>query len=49
MHSHYLYGYGLVGRLAMQGYLATLGSSKVGFTQTTENQKTDYIGGCEEL
>ena len=45
MHLRYSYGYGLVGRLAMQGYLATLGSSKVGFTQTAQNQKTNYIGG----
>jgi hypothetical protein len=32
MHLQYAYGYGLAGRMAMQGYLATLGSGKVGFT-----------------
>jgi hypothetical protein len=28
----YSYGYGMAGRLAMQGYLATVGADKVGFT-----------------
>ncbi len=32
MHLEYSYGYGMAGRLAMQGYLATLGSGKVGFS-----------------
>ncbi|MFI5446020.1 hypothetical protein [Polaromonas sp. UC242_47] len=32
MHLQYSYGYGVAGRLAMQTYLATLGSGKVGFT-----------------
>lgn len=33
MHLQYSYAYGLAGRVAMQGYLATLGSGKLGFTQ----------------
>ncbi len=33
MHLQYSYGYGLAGRMAMQGYLATMGSGKLGFTQ----------------
>lgn len=38
----YAYGYGLAAKLAMQGYLATLGASKVGFTRT---EATGYVGG----
>ena len=33
MHLQYAYGYGLAGRVAMQSYLATMGSGKLGFTQ----------------
>lgn len=32
VHMSYAYGYGLAARLAMQGYLGTLGSGKVGFS-----------------
>lgn len=32
MHLSYAYGYGLAARLAMQGYLGTIGSGKVGFS-----------------
>ncbi|HSC65335.1 MAG TPA: hypothetical protein VLD35_16965 [Caldimonas sp.] len=32
IHMSYAYGYGLTARLAMQTYLATIGSAKVGFT-----------------
>jgi hypothetical protein len=32
MHLQYSYGYGVAGRLAMQGYLATLGRGKIGFS-----------------
>ncbi len=32
MHLQYSYGFGMTGRLAMQGYLSTLGSGKVGFS-----------------
>jgi len=32
IHLSYSYAYGLVGRLAMQAYLGTIGSSKMGFT-----------------
>jgi hypothetical protein len=38
----YAYSYGLAAKLAMQGYLATLGAGKVGFTPTGG---TGYIGG----
>jgi hypothetical protein len=47
IHLSYSYSYGLVGRLAMQAYLATLGRGKVGFTVT--GKQSDglplYIGG----
>ena len=45
MHLRYSYGYGIAGRLAMQTYLATLGSGKVGFTQIKEGEKLAYVGG----
>ncbi len=32
LHLRYSYAYGLAGRLAMQAYLGTIGSNKVGFT-----------------
>lgn len=32
IHFTYAYAFGLTGRLAMQGYLATIGSDKIGFT-----------------
>ncbi|MDI6746991.1 MAG: hypothetical protein QMD17_07575 [Rhodocyclaceae bacterium] len=34
LHFTYAYAFGLTGRLAMQGYLATIGRDKVGFTVT---------------
>lgn len=45
MHLRYAYGYGMAGRLAMQGYLATAGSGKVGFTRINGDQKQGYVGG----
>lgn len=33
MHLRYSYGYGMTGRLAMQAYMATVGSSKIGFSE----------------
>ena len=49
MHLRYSYEYGVAGRLAMQGYLATAGRSKVGFstkTSATPNAKASYVGGA---
>jgi hypothetical protein len=43
IHLRYSYGYGLAGRIAMQGYLATLGSGKIGFTQ--DGSHKTYVGG----
>ena len=47
MHLSYSYVYGLAGRLAMQGYLATAGADKVGFSVTGRDQAGHpvYIGG----
>lgn len=42
LHLNYSYGMGLPAKLAMQGYLATAGASKVGFTRTAD---AGYIGG----
>lgn len=42
LHLNYSYGMGMAAKLAMQGYLATAGSSKVGFTRTAN---AGYIGG----
>lgn len=47
MHLSYSYGYGVAGRVAMQAYLATAGSDKVGFTVTGRdgNGQPIHIGG----
>ncbi|WP_372827121.1 hypothetical protein [Polaromonas sp.] len=37
MHLRYSYGYGMTGRLAMQAYMATVGSSKIGFSEVTSD------------
>lgn len=47
IHLSYAYGYGTAGRLAMQAYLATAGSDKVGFTVTGQDASGQhrFIGG----
>ncbi|MEP6825957.1 MAG: hypothetical protein ABI919_14200 [Ramlibacter sp.] len=47
MHLSYSYGYGMAGKLAMQGYLATVGADKIGFTVTgrAADGKPQHIGG----
>jgi len=42
IHMSYAYAYGTAARVAMQGYLSTLGSDKVGFTSTGKDQ---FVGG----
>ncbi|MBX3625694.1 MAG: hypothetical protein KF892_11815 [Rhizobacter sp.] len=42
LHLGYSYGMGMAAKLAMQGYFATAGASKVGFTRTGGDA---YIGG----
>lgn len=47
LHFTYAYAFGLAGRLAMQGYLATIGRDKIGFTVTGKqaNGQPKYIHG----
>ena len=47
LHFTYAYAFGFTGRLAMQGYLATIGRDKAGFTVTGKqpNGQPDYIQG----
>jgi len=47
LHLRYAYGFGLSGRLAMRGYLATVGRDKRGFTVTgqTADGEPIYIQG----
>lgn len=47
MRLSYSYSYGLLGRMAMQTYLATIGRNKVGFTATGKqaNGEIQRIGG----
>jgi len=47
IHFSYSYAYGLVGRLAMQVYLSTIGRNKVGFTVASvqANGQILHIGG----
>lgn len=47
LHLSYAYEYGAVARMAMQGYLSTIGRRKVGFTRTgtQSNGQPEYVGG----
>ncbi|MDP2242071.1 MAG: hypothetical protein Q8K18_18190 [Burkholderiales bacterium] len=47
IHLSYSYAYGLVGRLAMQAYLGTIGSGKMGFTVVGKqsNGQPLHVGG----
>lgn len=46
MHLQYSYGYGIAGRVAMQGYLSTVGSGKLGFTQVeSRGGEKKYVDG----
>ena len=51
IHFTYSYTYGFAGRVAMQAYLATIGSGKVGFTVTGKQSDGQplYIGGMRGL
>jgi len=51
LHLTYAYSYGMVGRLAMKGYLATFGSGKVGFTNIADPSaaQVEYVGGLRGL
>jgi hypothetical protein len=47
LHLSYAYSYGMLGRVAMKSYLATIGRNKVGFTiiDARPSATTQYIGG----
>jgi hypothetical protein len=47
IHMSYSYGYGFAGRMAMNAYLSTLGSAKVGFSfsERKPDGSPAYIGG----
>ncbi len=51
IHFTYSYGYGVAGRIALQTYLGTIGSAKVGFTVTGKQSdgRPLYIGGMRGL
>ena len=51
IHLSYSYGYGLLGRLALQAYLGSVGKDKVGFTVsgTQVNGRQRYIGGIRGM
>ena len=44
LHLTYSYAYGFASKIAMKGYLATVGSDKIGFSKKS-NAQSDYIGG----
>ena len=45
VHLTYSYSYGTISKLAMQTYLATTGSSKVGFSTVEEDGERKFVGG----
>ncbi len=45
LHMSYSYNYGFAARVAMEGYLATIGRNKVGFTVIERSGEREYIGG----
>lgn len=51
LHLSYAYRYGMMGRLAMQTYFATLARNKVGFTVTDTTPRSDpvYVTGMRGL
>lgn len=51
IHLRYAYGYGRVGQMVMEAYLATLGRNKVGFTVigAQPDGQSRYIGGLRGL
>jgi len=51
IHLAYSYSYGLLGRMAMQTYLGTVGRNKVGFTITSkqENGQAIYVKGMRAV
>jgi len=51
LHMSYAYGFGFAARMAMNAYLSTAGSDKVGFSSTGKDSdgKPTYVGGVRGL
>ena len=51
LHPSYTYSYGMIGRVAMKSYLATVGANKVGFTIINGMSSTqiEYISGVRGM
>lgn len=51
IHLNYSYAYGLAGRLALQGYLGTIGSRKIGFTVVgmRSDGQPRHVGGLRGI
>ena len=51
VHMSYSYGYGMAARIAMEGYLATIGRDKVGFSVVGRKPdgSADYVGSVRGL
>ena len=49
VHLSYTYAYGTVSRVAMQAYLATVGRSKVGFSQVDNDGRRELVRGMRGI
>jgi hypothetical protein len=49
IHLSYNYAYGTISRVAMQAYLATVGRSKVGFSQVEHDGRTELVRGMRGI
>jgi len=50
IHLTYAYGFGMSGKMAMKGYLSTMGRGKIGFTQVgTQDGQPEYITGVRAV
>ena len=51
LHLTYAFSYGVIGRLALKGYLATFGRGMVGFTDIADpsTAQPQYVGGVRGL
>ncbi len=49
IHLSYTFGYGHLGRMAMKGYFATIGRSKIGFSTVSTDDRGNpvYVGGIK--
>ena len=49
IHLSYSYAYGTISRVAMQAYLATVGRSKVGFSQVERDGRVELVRGMRGI